>query len=204
MLLRELGSTMFSAGENTESASLRSRLGLLMHAACTARPSLGAPCISRILTSASILLVLLIPASSRGEEVDVTHLDTNQYQKYSEVTSLLRCPTCSGLSVQGSDAPFSLQIKKIVREKVEAGATQAEIFSYFTDRYGPWILREPPKSGFNLLAWIVPIVLMILGPLGVWLLVWKRNQVPDASGVRSNEAIMGEFTTALDKLRGNS
>src|SRR5689334_3500058 len=83
---------------------------------------------------------------------------------FRDVAKELRCPTCTGLSVLESDASFSVQIKDQVKEQIGLGKNKEQIVSYFVDRYGPWILREPPKQGFNLLAWLVPSLLLCLGP----------------------------------------
>ncbi|MGA1536742.1 MAG: cytochrome c-type biogenesis protein, partial [bacterium] len=73
-----------------------------------------------------------------------------------EIADNLRCPTCQGLSVNDSEAGFSVQIRNKVREMLMAGQGREEIEAYFVARYGEWILRTPPAQGFNLLIWILP------------------------------------------------
>ena len=122
-----------------------------------------------------------------------------------EIANELRCPTCTGLSVLDSEAPFSRQIKGLLKEKVESGLGKAEIEKFFTERYGPWILRSPPKTGLNLLAWILPISLLVLGPLLLYVFVWRRNPT-DGMGLktRSESEIIDEMKQQLDgKRRGN-
>ena len=120
---------------------------------------------------------------------------------FREVAKELRCPTCTGLSVLESDASFSLQIKGQVHEQMKMGKSKDEILKYFVERYGPWILREPPKQGFNLFAWIVPIALLCLGPVMIWLLIWRRRVQFNAHGVRSNEALLNEMQEELRRLK---
>lgn len=121
---------------------------------------------------------------------------------FHDVATSLRCPTCTGLSVLESDARFSQQIKEIVLEQVEAGKSKDQILQYFTERYGPWILRSPPAKGFNILAWALPIAILILGPLGVWFFVWRKRRVVSTLGVRTHEAILAEMHDRLAALRG--
>lgn len=116
---------------------------------------------------------------------------------FREVAKDLRCPTCTGLSVLESDASFSNQIKDQVHEQMKLGKSKDEILKYFTERYGPWILREPPKEGFNLVAWGVPIALLIGGPILIWLLIWRRRVQFNAHGVRSTEALIKEMHDRL-------
>jgi cytochrome c-type biogenesis protein CcmH len=120
---------------------------------------------------------------------------------FREVAKDLRCPTCTGLSVLESDASFSVQIKDQVHEQMKLGKSKDEILKYFVERYGPWILREPPKEGFNLLAWGVPITLLIGGPILIWLLVWRRRVQFNAHGVRSTEALIQEMHDRLQAMK---
>ena len=114
-------------------------------------------------------------------------------EKYLESAKELRCPTCTGLSVLESDAEFSVQIKQQVRDQVQAGKNGEQIRQYFVDRYGPWILREPPKHGFNAFAWIFPIGILALGPIVMWILIWRRKKTVDTFGVRASSVIVQEF-----------
>lgn len=123
--------------------------------------------------------------------------------EFRDVANDLRCPTCTGLSVLDSDAAFSVQIKNEVKEQLAAGKAKDEILSFFTERYGPWILRAPPKQGVHLLAWVLPIAALIFGPLLIWFFVWtRRDSRPDDEGVtRSVESIVVEMNQKLDDLR---
>lgn len=68
----------------------------------------------------------------------------------------LRCPTCQSMSVKDSEAGLSNNMKAMIREMLLQGKSESEILDFFVARYGEWILREPPKSGFNLLLWFLP------------------------------------------------
>ena len=120
---------------------------------------------------------------------------------FHDVAGSLRCPTCTGISVLESDARFSQQIKEIVMEQVEAGKSREQILQYFTERYGPWILRAPPAKGFNVLAWLLPLGILVLGPPAVWFFVWRRRHVVQTLGVRSAEEIIKEMQTRLEERR---
>ena len=54
-------------------------------------------------------------------------------------------------------------MKSIVREKLRAGQSDKEILDYFVDRYGLGILSEPPKSGLNLMVWVIPPIGLSIG-----------------------------------------
>lgn len=131
----------------------------------------------------------------------VQDLPEDEQAKFLDTANELRCPTCTGLSVLESDASFSVQIKDIVKEQVKAGKNKDEILKYFEERYGPWILRSPPSKGFNVLAWALPISMLVLGPLIIWASVWRRRKVISTHGVRSSDEIVKEMEAQLSALR---
>lgn len=146
------------------------------------------------------LMISVVPAELMGQ---VPSPENSKQDMFKDVANELRCPTCTGLSVLDSDAPFSVQIKDLVQEKVNEGATKSEILDFFTERYGPWILRSPPKEGLNLIAWLVPVLLLCLGPLFLWLFVWRKRKTTATFGVRSAELIVEEFTKAVAAKRSH-
>ena len=120
---------------------------------------------------------------------------------FKDVAGELRCPTCTGLSVLDSDASFSVQIKDQVDEQIKEGKSKDEILSFFVKRYGPWILREPPKTGFNMMAWAVPVALLLLGPLLIWLFFVRKHENLEAH-VRKSSEIIQQMENELEALRG--
>lgn len=79
-----------------------------------------------------------------------------------EIAHELRCPTCQGLSVKESEAGLSVNMKSKIRSMLKEGKSEEEILRFFEERYGEWILRNPKKSGFNLLLWGLPGVIILL------------------------------------------
>ncbi len=89
----------------------------------------------------------------------------------SDLEAELVCPTCK-TTLDQSDAPVARRMKQIIREQLAAGATEAEIKADLVDQFGPGVLAEPPKSGFDLLAWVVPLGLLGAGAIGVGVVAW--------------------------------
>ncbi len=83
----------------------------------------------------------------------------------------IMCPICAGQTIDQSTVPLARQMKQIVRDQLTQGASQAEILEFFAQRYGPDILASPPKSGFNLLAWVFPVVGMATALIAGWLVI---------------------------------
>ena len=154
-----------------------------------------------------LLMLVLLPASvCHGQEPDTSAAEQSlPYgdQHFRDLAGKLRCPTCTGLSVLDSDASFSVQIKTQVLDLMKQGKSDKEIIDFFTERYGPWILREPPKSGFSVIAWAIPIAFLVLGPILIWAIAWRRKQTVPSFGVRSVEAIATEMQSDLARLRSS-
>jgi cytochrome c-type biogenesis protein CcmH len=94
----------------------------------------------------------------------------------------LVCPTCK-TTLDQSDAPVARRMKAYIRERIAAGETEAEIKAELVDQFGEGVLAEPPKRGFNLLAWLLPIAGILVGAVVVGALAWswsRRRGPPDA------------------------
>ena len=83
----------------------------------------------------------------------------------------IMCPVCPAESIDQAQVPIARQMRQIVRDQLTQGASQAEILEFFAQRYGQDILASPPKSGFNLLAWIFPVVGMTAALIAGWLVL---------------------------------
>jgi len=94
------------------------------------------------------------PATS--EEIDV---------RVEALTTSLRCPVCQGLNVAESRSEAALAMQSRIRELVVQGYTQQQVVDYFTDRYGDWVLLDPPREGINWFLWSGPLVLLAVGGL---------------------------------------
>jgi cytochrome c-type biogenesis protein CcmH len=137
-----------------------------------------------------IMLIFWVRSSAvwaQGQAVERKDIVVDQ-QVFKDVASDLRCPTCTGLSILDSDAAFSVQIKNEVRSQLAAGKSKDDILKFFTERYGPWILREPPKEGVHLLAWLVPLAVLIVGPILIFIFVWRRTPRTASSGSDATSA----------------
>ncbi|MBO0791708.1 MAG: cytochrome c-type biogenesis protein CcmH [Ktedonobacteraceae bacterium] len=99
------------------------------------------------------------------------------------VAQQLKCPVCQGESVADSPALLSQQMRATIRQQIQQGRSDQQIIQYFEDRYGPQVVWVPQFRGFALLAWLVPLALLVLGALFLFLTLrdW-RTAAPSPSG----------------------
>ena len=97
-----------------------------------------------------------------------------------DVAAQLRCVVCQNLSVADSPSEMASQMRAIIRERLAAGESPADVQRYFVDRYGEWILLSPPRRGFNLLVWLLPLAAVVVGLATTAALVWRWSHRPRA------------------------
>ncbi len=108
--------------------------------------------------------------------VPLPGVDTLLDKRVKAVSSRLRCPVCQGESIQDSPAELSAQMRTLVREQLATGKNEREVFDYFTQKYGQWILLEPKAEGINLLVYWLPVAFIAMGGIGIAMAVrrWTR------------------------------
>lgn len=84
-------------------------------------------------------------------------------QRVHDVASQLKCPICQGESVADSPSTLAQQMRGVIRQQLQEGKSEQEIIQYFQHSYGDSIVWSPPWQGFTLLAWLVPIGLLLAG-----------------------------------------
>lgn len=88
----------------------------------------------------------------------------------------LRCVQCQSESIGSSNADWARDARRIVREQIEGGASDAEVMAYFQARYGDFVLMKPTAKGANLILWIAgPAMLLLAGGIGTAFVLRRRN-----------------------------
>ena len=79
-----------------------------------------------------------------------------------DITSKLRCMTCQNQTIYSSDTDFALNIKKIVKEKLEKGESKKQIINFLIYRYGEYILFQPKMNKQNIFLWTFPFGILAI------------------------------------------
>ena len=111
----------------------------------------------------------------------------------------LMCPVCDGQTIDQSHAQIAQDMKLIVREQISQGRSNQEIKDYFVARYGQSVLAAPEASGFNIIIWVMPVVIGGGGALAVLFVL--RNMRRKPTGSATTEPLAGrELAQYLEKV----
>ena len=79
------------------------------------------------------------------------------------LASRLRCPVCQAESVADSPSQTAQEMNRLIADQVREGRSDAEILAFFRQRYGNWILLDPPARGAALWLWVLPAAALVTG-----------------------------------------
>ena len=82
---------------------------------------------------------------------------------HSKITKNLRCLICQGQSIYDSDSEFALSIKFLVKKKLKDGFSENQIYDFFKEKYGQWILYDPELNKNTYILWLLPMLIFLIG-----------------------------------------
>ncbi len=80
-----------------------------------------------------------------------------------KISKNIRCLICQGQSIYDSQSDFSISMRLLIKQKIEEGKNEKEIYDFLKDKYGQWISYEPEFNKKTIILWILPILLFIIG-----------------------------------------
>ena len=104
------------------------------------------------------------------------NLNSSELTEESKIHKNLRCLVCQGQSIADSNSEFALTLKMVVKDLIDQGKTDEEIYSFLSDKYGDWILYKPKLSPGNFLLWGLPYLVLIIGGVIIVFLIRKSSK----------------------------
>ena len=89
--------------------------------------------------------------------------ETQGNDSHSKITKNLRCLVCQGQSIYDSDSEFANSIKILVEKKLDEDLSEKQIYEFFKDKYGEWILYDPELNKNTYILWLLPILIFLIG-----------------------------------------
>ena len=80
-----------------------------------------------------------------------------------KIAKNLRCLICQGQSVYDSDSEFAISLKLLIKNKIQEGMSEEQIYSFLKTKYGEWILYDPVFNRNTYFLWLLPILIFLVG-----------------------------------------
>jgi cytochrome c-type biogenesis protein CcmH len=118
-----------------------------------------------------ILILVLFPSTGNSNE--------SENQRIRNLSEKLRCLVCQNQSLADSNAELAEDLRKQVRAQVAAGKSDEQVLGYMVERYGDFVLYEPPFRASTALLWVGPFVLLAAAAAALILVLRRRRSAPE-------------------------
>lgn len=132
---------------------------------------------SRRLGAAGVLVAALLALAAQAVVDGYDFEDEALSERYRALIAELRCPKCLNINLAGSDAPIAADLRRAVRRMLEEGRSDDEIRAHLRERYGDFILYDPPFEAGTAALWLAPFVLLAIAALVLRRLGARRDAV---------------------------
>ena len=128
--------------------------------------------------TARLLFVFCLLSSALGplnaREAAPTAADVAVERRMVAISEELRCLVCQNESLAGSQADLAKDLRREIREQIQAGRSDQEILDFMVGRYGDFVRYRPPLKGATLLLWFGPFLLLAAGLAGLLMFLRRR------------------------------
>jgi cytochrome c-type biogenesis protein CcmH len=134
-----------------------------------------------VLLAIAISIVFEFAATAVAVQPDEMLADPKLETRARNLSRELRCMVCQNQSIDDSEAPLARDLRILVRERLRAGDSDAQVLDFLTARYGEFVLLKPPFGWHTALLWLAPSGLLVLGVLS--LIIARRRRMAGSRGV---------------------
>ena len=121
-------------------------------------------------------------------------------QQWQDVAGDLMSPACPGRTLLNCTSSQAEQWRELIRQKLAKGESKEQILQYFVDMSGEAILAAPPKKGFALTAWLLPLFVVVNGVVLIIALIrrWAQRRTAEAHSIMGHEAAAPPLLSSSD------
>jgi cytochrome c-type biogenesis protein CcmH len=152
--------------------------------------------LKRILAGAFALLVVMMGSSAayavQPDEIMSNPLNESRAR---DLSRELRCMVCQNQSIDDSEAPLARDLRLLVRERIAAGDSDAQVIDFLVERYGEFVLLKPRLNPHTLLLWLLPPLALAGGGLALWVHGRRR-----AKSAMAQDQLTAEEEARLEQL----
>ena len=110
----------------------------------------------------SFFLIITSYLTFADEIIPKTNLITN---KTREIAQNIKCLVCQNQSIDESNSELAKDLKNLIKEKLESGLNENEVYSFLSERYGDSILLKPPLNTNTILLWFLPFIILVFSSI---------------------------------------
>ncbi|MEZ0171731.1 cytochrome c-type biogenesis protein CcmH [Microvirga sp. TS319] len=124
----------------------------------------------------ALLALLTAVGPTLAVQPDEVLKDPALEKRARDISSGLRCLVCQNQSIDDSDAQLARDLRLLVRERLVAGDNDRQVQDFLVQRYGEFVLLKPTFSAHNMLLWLTPVLVLVLGAAGASVAALRRRQ----------------------------
>jgi len=110
-----------------------------------------------------LFVSIILVDSSFSIDQELAFEDPILQSTYQELVNEIRCLVCQNQTIADSTAPLANDLKREIRSMIEQGSTKNDVIIFLTDRYGDFVLYNPPLQTNTLVLWASPIIFLLVG-----------------------------------------
>src|SRR3982075_642615 len=130
------------------------------------------------------IAVMMGLSAAYAVQPDEIMSDPAKESRARDLSRELRCMVCQNQSIDDSEAPLARDLRLLVRERITAGDSDAQVIDFLVERYGEFVLLKPLLKSHTLLLWLLPPLALVGGGLALWM----HNQPRTKSGGGGGES----------------
>tara|TARA_A100000164_G_scaffold353320_1_gene359827 strand:+ start:4123 stop:4503 length:381 start_codon:yes stop_codon:yes gene_type:complete len=121
-----------------------------------------------------ILILILLFINIFGN----CYSENKPYSKLeNDISKNLRCLICQGQSIYDSNSEFALSMRVYIRDQIDSGYSESQIYNMLVKKYGQWIVYDPGYSKKTFLLWFIPLLFFLLGGAIIYLRIYKSRKL---------------------------
>jgi cytochrome c-type biogenesis protein CcmH len=155
--------------------------------------------LKQILAGIFALTVMMGSSAAYAVQPDEIMSDPAKEARARDLSRELRCMVCQNQSIDDSEAPLARDLRLLVRERIAAGDSDAQVIDFLVARYGEFVLLKPRFERHTLLLWLLPPLALAGGGLALWMFGRRRSRSAAAED-QSSFKLTAEEEARLERL----
>jgi cytochrome c-type biogenesis protein CcmH len=145
--------------------------------------SVRRPALASLVIASAFACGALVSAPAHALDPSEKLKDPQLEERARGLSAELRCLVCQNQSIDDSDAPLAKDLRRLVRERLVTGETDAQVKDHIVARYGDFVLLKPPFNLHTLLLWLTPLLVLGAVVAGIWRsMALRRDAAVPAAG----------------------